>query len=78
MDAGIGLQHLVQGSNSSLWFTDQFKALVGRIDLSGKAVYVPTFTQNSQPSTFVQGPDSTMWFLESSANQIGAIDPSTL
>jgi streptogramin lyase len=75
--SNFGVFGLVQGSDSSLWFTDQFKGLVGRIDTNGKFYDVPTFTQNSQPNAFIEGPGGTMWFTEPNASQIGNIDPNT-
>ena len=81
LPSGDAAGSLTFGSDGALWFTDQQRNAIGRMDTSGRFTEYPIPTPNAlgQPWfglwQIATACDGFMWFSEPSANKIGRIDP---
>jgi virginiamycin B lyase len=78
-DAGVGLEDITAGPDGSLWFTEHWNQLIGRITSDG--VITQSAALGYQPDDITAGPDGNVWFTETSFSlsaAIGVITPGSL
>lgn len=72
-------QHVVAGTDGSLWFTDQGDAsgheAIGHVTLDGAVTEYPLPTVGAVPGDLALGPDGALWFSES-RGRVGRVDPN--
>jgi streptogramin lyase len=73
---GSGPFGIARGSDGNLWFTEQARNNIGRVNVNHAPIDITEFpvpTANSGPFGITAGPDGNLWFTENAAGKIGRI-----
>ena len=67
--------NVAAGPDGSLWFTEPYSNLVGRVTRTGAVAEFPVPTPDGHPYAICAGPDGNMWFTELEGSKIARITP---